>query len=105
MVKAIMLFGNPVDTNEFDAYLEAKSLPMLLNLPHVHGIKVNRVAGAAIGESPFYLMVELEFSSEEKMQEGLNSEIGQTIGRDLKNFASGGVTVLFCNTNTITDNQ
>jgi hypothetical protein len=39
------------------------------------------------------------------MQEGLNSEIGQTIGRDLKNFASGGVTVLFCNTDTITDNQ
>jgi hypothetical protein len=43
-----------------------------------------------------YLVVELEFSSEKMMRNGLNSELGQTMAKDFSNFASGGVTVLLC---------
>jgi len=96
MVKALLLFGNPVDRLGFDEYFEKTNLPLLIQIPKVNNVLINRVAGAAIGDSSFYIIVELQFSSEEAMQEGLNSKIGQKIGGDFKNFASGGVTVLFC---------
>ena len=57
---------------------------------------MNRVVDAAIGTAPYYLIVELQFPTEEAMQEGLNSTAGQSMARDFQAFASGGVTVLFC---------
>jgi hypothetical protein len=33
------------------------------------------------------------------MQEGLNSKIGQKMASDFNKFASGGVTILFCQSN------
>ncbi len=62
----------------------------------MQAVQINKVAGAVVGESPFHLVVELLFLSEEAMQEGLNSDEGQTMARDLANFASGGVTILLC---------
>ena len=99
MVKALLLFGNPVDKGDFDGYFQKTSLPLLVQVPRVDDVLINRVAGAAIGDSPFHMIVELHFSSQEAMQEGLNSKIGQKMGGDFKNFASGGVTILFCQSN------
>jgi len=59
------------------------------------------VAGAVTGENTYHLTVELELSSEEEMQNGLNSESGQIMARDFSNFASGGVTVLPCQTQVV----
>ena len=39
--------------------------------------------------------MELQFDSEDAMQEGFNSEKGQAMARDLYRFASGGATTLF----------
>lgn len=96
MVKVMLLFGKPMDQEGFDRYFEQTHRPLLARLPNLEALRVNQVAGAVIGESPFYLIVELEFSSEEAMQVGLNSESGQTMAKDFNNFASGGITVLLC---------
>jgi hypothetical protein len=48
------------------------------------------------------MIVELHFSSQEAMQEGLNSKIGQKMAGDFKRFASGGVSILFCQSNKTT---
>ena len=95
MVKVFALFGTPVDRAAFDEHFTAKHQPLLDRVPRVERLVVNRIAGAVTGESPFYLIVELEFPSEEAMQEGLNSEAGQAMARDFGQFASGGVTVVF----------
>ncbi len=55
-------------------------------------------AGAATGQAPYHLVVELRFPSEEAMQGSINAEEGQAMARDLQAFASGGVTILFCRT-------
>ena len=97
MVKVLLLFGQPLDREAFNRYFERTHRPLLATLPDLEALRVNQVAGAVTGESPFCLIIELEFSSEESMQTGLNSESGRTMAKDFSNFASGGVTVLLCN--------
>ena len=96
MVKVLVVLGKPVDFGEFDKYFEETHRPLLAGIPKLEAVAVNRVAGAMTGESPFHLVVELQFASEEAMQEGLNSESGQAMAHDFGGFASGGVSVLLC---------
>lgn len=98
MVKVLVLFGPPLDIESFDFYFKHTHLPLIAKLPDLQASRTNFVAGAVTGENPYHLIVELEFSSEEEMQNGLNSESGQIMARDFGNFASGGVTVLPCRT-------
>lgn len=98
MVKVIILFGMPSDQAEFDQYFNASYRPLLFGVPNVERVTLNRIAGAAKGDSPYHLITEIEFPSEEAMQVGLNSKEGQIMARHLSHFASGGVTVLFSET-------
>jgi uncharacterized protein (TIGR02118 family) len=95
VVKVIILFGRPKDQAAFDAYFSTHHRPLLGEISEVERVTVNRIVGAAKGDSPYQLITELEFPSEEAMQSGLNSEVGQTMARDFSQFASGGVTILF----------
>ena len=79
----------------FDSYFTNSHSPLLHTVPGVERLVLNPIAGAAQGDPPYYLIVELQFASEAAMQEGLNSEAGQAMANDLSEFASGGVTVLF----------
>ncbi len=98
MVSALILLGVPTDPADFDTHFVEVHRPLLLRIPRVEELRLHRVAGAAKGDPPFRLVVEVRFASEEAMQEGLNSEEGQAMARDLGCFASGGATVLFCQT-------
>jgi len=100
VVTVLTLFGMPTDQATFDDYFEANHHPLLVKIPQVEKLVVNRIAGAATGEAPYHLIVELQFASEEAMQVGLNSEQGQAMARDFALFASGGVTVLFSQATT-----
>ncbi len=101
MVKVLVLFGPPLDKESFDSYFKHTHLPLIAKLPNLQASRTNFVAGAVTGENTYHLIVELEFSSEEEMQNGLNSESGQIMARDFSNFASGGVTVLPCQTQEV----
>jgi uncharacterized protein (TIGR02118 family) len=96
MVKVLVLFGAPVDLQAFGRHFEQVHEPLLVELPGLRAFDVLDVSGAARGVSPFHLIVELQFASEQDMQSCLNSEQGQRMARDFGRFASGGVTVLFC---------
>lgn len=96
MFKVLILFGAPLDEVAFDRHFEVTHRPILDDLPNLQALEINRVAGSTNGGSAIYLVVELLFASEDALQDGLNSEVGQTMARDYANFASGGVTILFC---------
>ncbi len=100
MINVQILYGRPVESEAFDAYFTDTHCPLLLAIPNVEQITTNFIAGAAQGDPPYYLIVALQFNSEEAMQEGLNSETGQAMARDLSLFASGGATILFAHANT-----
>jgi uncharacterized protein (TIGR02118 family) len=100
MVSLLTLLGMPVDRAAFGDYFANEHQALLLQVPNVDQLVINHIAGAADGESPFFLIVELRFPSEKAMQAGLNSEAGQAMARDYGNFASGGATVLFSKVTT-----
>jgi uncharacterized protein (TIGR02118 family) len=95
-VKVLILFGKPVDEDLFGRHFESVHLKLLDDLEGVRQRSVNHVAGSVTGDSPFHLLVELQFVTEADMQHALNSAAGQTMARDFTNFASGGVSVLLC---------
>ena len=98
MFSALILFGFPADSRAFEEHFAQNYRPLLRLVPHLQGLVINHMAGAAKGEPPFYAIVEMQFSSEEAMQSGLNSEEGQAMARELASFASGGFTVVFSRT-------
>lgn len=96
MFKVLLLYGNPIDKMSFDRHFEETHRRLLATIPNVEALHVSRVAGSISGEPPYHLVVELKFATEKALQDGLNSESGQTMARDFARFASGGVTILFC---------
>ncbi len=96
VVKVLVLYGEPADQDLFDAYFEQTHCPLLAKIDRLDALSINQVAGAASGASPYRVVAELHFASEEAMQEGLNSEAGKKMARDFGKFASGGVTILLC---------
>jgi len=101
MVKVLILFGIPEDAGKFDEYFEATHRALLKALPGVHQLIINRVLGVATGDLPYHLIVEIHFQNEEQMQSTLNSEPGQAMARDYSKFATGGATVLFCQSHSL----
>jgi len=99
-VKVLVLYGAPADQDLFDAYFEQTHCPLLAKIDRLDALSINLVAGAASGASPYRVVAELHFGSEEAMQEGLNSESGQKMARDFARFASGGATVLICHSSS-----
>ncbi len=96
MVKVLTLFGIPEDTDKFDEYFEDTHLALIKALPDVYQLIINRVAGVAVGDLPYYLIVEIHFQSDQQMQSSLISEPGLAMARNYSIFATGGTTVLFC---------
>ncbi len=96
MVKVLILFGIPEDAGKFDEYFEDTHRALLKALPGVFQLIINRVDGVVVGDLPYYLIVEIHFQSEQQMQSSLNSEPGQAMARNYSKFATGGTTVLLC---------
>ena len=94
VVKVLVLFGVPMDKKHFDRYFDSTHCPLLTEIPALENVGVGAIEGTVTGESSVYRVVELQFESEAAMQEGLNSEAGQSMARDFGTFATGGVTVL-----------
>ncbi len=100
MVKVLILFGEPSDGESFASHFEQTHRTLLSDIPGLEGIEVSHVVESLTGDLPCHLVVQLEFSTEEAMQDGLNSESGQTMARDFSNFATGGLTILLCRSYT-----
>ena len=96
MVKVLILFGIPEDASKFDEHFDVTHRALLKALPDVNQLVINHVAGVAIGDLPYHLIVEIHFQSEQQMQRSLNSKPGLAMARNYSNFATGGTTVLFC---------
>ena len=98
MVKVLILFAIPENAAAFDVHFERTHWPLLQALPHLKKVLVNHIAGAAVGESPYYQIVELHFDNQDEMTDALNSKPGQAVARDLASFARSHFRILFAHT-------
>jgi uncharacterized protein (TIGR02118 family) len=90
----IALFNQPEDPAAFDAHYRDVHTPMVRRYPGLRDLRLTRTDGVAGRPSPFYLMAEAVFDSRADLDAALASEPGIESGRDLRNFAGAGVTLL-----------
>jgi uncharacterized protein (TIGR02118 family) len=93
-VRLIALYATPDDPAAFDAHYRDVHAPIVNRYPGLLDLRLTRPDGVADRAPAFYLVAEMAFASRADLEAALGSEPGIESGRDLRNFASAGVTML-----------
>ena len=91
--RLVVSYGQPDDPGAFDAYYRDAHTPLALAQPGLVRLSVGNPQPLDPRQSAPYLVAELDFDSEEAMQQTLASPEGRAAGADLGNFATGGFTI------------
>lgn len=97
MLRITSLHGEPVDREQFDDYYRSVHTPIVQRIPGVRNIRFGRVLDTVDGEpAPYYLVCDVCFDDQAAFERALESpEMNEAIS-DVPNFATGGVTIMFC---------
>ena len=95
MMKVIVLYGHPKNTDEFEKYYQNNHLLIASKIKGVDRLELTSFVSDPDGGKPaYYRMAELYFVAQDQMEQSLGSVEGQATVADLENFATGGVTIL-----------
>ena len=90
--RLVVSYGQPADPAAFDAYYRETHTPLALQQPGLVRLTFGHAASLDPSRTAPYLVAELDFDSEETMGAAMASAEGRAAGKDLPNFATGGVT-------------
>ena len=93
MIRVFVLYNRPEDPAAFDRYYRETHIGLAQKLPGLRRFTIARPQ-APRGDSPYYLIAELDFDDQAALQAAMGSPEGKTTVDDLGNFATSGVTVL-----------
>ncbi len=93
MPRLIALYKVPEDPAAFDAHFDDVHMPIIERYPGIRDIRLTRPTGVAGRPAPFHLMAEMVFDTDADLDAALSSDPGAESARDLRNFASAGVTL------------
>ena len=93
MPRLIALYNVPEDPDVFDAHYRDVHSTIVARYPNLRDVTLTRPLGVAGRAAPFHLMAEMTFDSAADLDAALASEAGVESARDLRNFASAGVTL------------
>ncbi len=95
MIQLTVLYGRPQDPAAFDRYYQEKHAPLAQTLPGLKGYITNKPTSVNPQESaPYYMVADLYFESIQALQAASQSPVGQAAIGDLRNFATGGATLM-----------
>jgi uncharacterized protein (TIGR02118 family) len=103
VVRLIALYSNPEDPAAFDAHYRDVHAPIVGRYPNMLGMRLTRAGGVGGRPAAFYLVAEMSFASRADLDAALASEAGIESGRDLRNFAQAGVTLLIADDDATLD--
>ncbi|MEV4124276.1 EthD family reductase [Nocardia sp. NPDC049707] len=86
-------YGRPDDPAAFDDYYVASHIPLAIAVPGLAGFSWSKCTSLDGGEPPYYAIAHLAFETEAALREALSSPEMKAAGRDVRNFATGGVTM------------
>lgn len=96
MIKTTVLYGHPTDEAAFEEYYSKTHLPLAAKTAGVVKSEYTKFLPGPGGSAPaYYRMAELYFAGPSEMQVALSSPEGKAMAGDLRNFATGGVTIIF----------
>jgi uncharacterized protein (TIGR02118 family) len=90
--RLMVSYGQPEDPAAFEAYYRETHTPLALRQPGLLRLSVGHPRPLNPSQAVPYLVAELDFESEEAMQDTLATPEGRAAGKDLGNFATGGFT-------------
>jgi uncharacterized protein (TIGR02118 family) len=90
--RLVVSYGQPSDPAAFDAYYRDVHAPLALAQPGLIGFTYGHAKPLDPRQPAPYFVAELDFESEEAMAASLASPEGRAAGKDVGNFATGGVT-------------
>jgi len=93
MPRLVVLYSAPEDTEAFDAHYRDVHAPIVQRYPNLRDLRLTRPLGVAGRPAPFHLMAEMYFDTPADLDAALMSEAGAASARDLRNFASAGVSM------------
>jgi len=91
--RLVALYQQPEDTAAFDAHYRDIHTPIILRYPGMRELRTTRVEPIGPRSTPFYLRAEMLFDSRADLDAAIASEAGIESARDLRNFATAGVTL------------
>jgi uncharacterized protein (TIGR02118 family) len=103
VVRLIALYSQPEDPAAFDAHYRDVHAPIVRRYPNLLSMRLTKADGVGGRPAAYYLMAEMSFATRADLDEALASEQGRESGRDLRNFAQAGVTLLVADDADATD--
>lgn len=91
--RVAVCYNKPKDPAAFDDYYEAVHVPLANKIPGLNEITWGKVSSLDGSEPPYYAIGNLYFPDEAALKVGLSSEEMKVAGKDVRNFADGGVTI------------
>jgi uncharacterized protein (TIGR02118 family) len=87
MVKLTALYRKPANPADFDQYYKNVHTPLVLKMPGIQKLAVAKVKPGIVGESPYYMIVDMYFQDMPALQAALASPEGRATAKDVGNFA------------------
>jgi uncharacterized protein (TIGR02118 family) len=102
MIRVLALHNKPVKLSSYDDYYVNVHMPLVQRVPGVRSIRVGKVLRAADGgPPPYFLISEVYFDDEDALERALASPEMAAAFADVPNFATGGVSIMICDTEDI----
>lgn len=101
MAHVLVLYNTPADPAAFDRHYHQIHIPLAQKIPGLRTYSINNGPVQALGGSAPHLIAILTFDSMADASAALASPEGQAAAGDLPNFASGGATLLICDTKAV----
>jgi uncharacterized protein (TIGR02118 family) len=90
--RLVVSYGQPTDPAAFDTYYRETHAPLAMKQPGLVRLTYGHAQSLDPRQPGPYLVAELDFDSEEAMGASMSSPEGREAGKDIANFATGGVS-------------
>ena len=92
--RLIVLYRQPEDAAAFDAHYRDVHTPIVRRYPGLRDLRLSKADGVAGRPPDYYLVAEMSFDTRADLDAAVASDAGRESGRDLRNFAAAGTTLL-----------
>jgi uncharacterized protein (TIGR02118 family) len=98
----LVLYGEPKDPTAFERYYRGTHIPIAKTMPGLRSYTINTgPVSTPEGKAPYFLVATLEFDSMEAIGAAFASPEGRAAAGDVPNFATGGVTMVMYETESV----
>ncbi len=100
MIKMTAIYKKPANIEEFDKYYFNTHLPLANKMPGLKKVEIDKIYGTPYGDTSYYMIANMYFDSKEDLTNALSSPEGKACGKDLRNFTTDNVELVFSQVET-----